>query len=133
MFFPVPVSIFLTKASALLAVYYSETFEDHEFLKLYVSYNFLGFLKLYVSNLLNTLNHGSQKQRFETIPVRIPLHSMSILKVGKILHSIQKEEKELVKLESSLCENYKAGRQTGEGESRDKEKGTQGAEESKSP
>lgn len=74
-----------------------------------------------------------KKQRFETIPVRIPLRFMSILKVGKILHSIQKEEKELVKLESSLCENYKAGRQTGEGESRDKEKGTQGAEESKSP
>jgi len=38
---------------------------------------------------------------------------------GKKFHPIQKEEKELVKLESSFFENHKAGRQTGEGESRD--------------
>lgn len=38
---------------------------------------------------------------------------------GEKFHPSQKEEKELVELESSLYESHKAGRQTGEGESRD--------------
>lgn len=61
----------------------------------------------------------TDSQRFEmTMEMRIPLYFMSILRMEKKIHPIQKEGRKLVKLESGLCETNKSGKQTGEEESR---------------